>query len=54
MREEEARSLLEARAQSGAPLRVVAQGDFRSIKRLLKECLDDDIPCMLGPCTVGG
>jgi len=53
MQQEEAINILEAMAESGE-LRVAAQGDFRSIKKLLERCLEAGIPSMLGPCTVGG
>ena len=53
MDEERAREILKDRAAAGSPLMVAAQGDFRAIKRLLKQCLDAEIPSMFGPCTVG-
>jgi len=52
MLEEEAKEILEAKLKAGQSLHTAAQGDFRGIKRLLEKCLEDDIPCMLGPCTV--
>lgn len=54
MREEDAIRVLEARVEAGAVLKVAGQGDFRAVKKLLGECLDAEIPTMLGPCTVGG
>ncbi|MDJ0763914.1 MAG: hypothetical protein QNJ97_13115 [Myxococcota bacterium] len=54
MQEEHARETLQTRAQAGHPLRTVANGDLRVIKRLLDECLQAGIPVMLGPCTVSG
>jgi hypothetical protein len=54
MHEEQAKKMLQARAEAGHPLVAVARGDFRVVKRLLDECLGAAIPCMLGPCTVSG
>jgi len=53
MNEERAKEILTSRVRSGHCLEVIARGDFRVIKRLLVRVLDADIPCILGPCTVG-
>ena len=53
MLEAQAKKILDAKLAKGVPLLTVAKGDFRVIKRLMDECLQADIPCMLGPCTVG-
>ena len=54
MREEQAIEILKKRAAQGTVLGVAANGDFRVIKRLLAQCLEANIPSMLGPCTVHG
>jgi hypothetical protein len=54
MHEDEAKAILNARARAGAALQVAEQGDLRSMKNLLAQCLEAEIPAMLGPCSVGG
>ena len=51
---EEARQLLEQRVEAGASLVVAGQADLPSIKKLLDQCLSNDIPAVLGPCSKGG
>ena len=51
---EEARQILEQQVEAGASLVVAGHADLRSIKQLLEQCLSDDIPAVLGPCSKGG
>ena len=54
MLEQEARELLEARVEAGGSLVVAGQAALPAIKKLRDQCLDADIPSMLGPCAPGG
>ena len=54
MREQDARELLEARARSGASLVVAGHASLAAVKKLRDQCLEADIPSMLGPCAPGG
>jgi hypothetical protein len=51
---EEARAFLERQVERGASLVVASRADLPSIKQLLDQCLDNDIPALLGPCSKGG
>jgi hypothetical protein len=51
---EEAIQILETKVQSGTPLAVAGHADLLSIKRLLDQCLKEEIPAVLGPCEKGG
>lgn len=54
MREEEAKRIIETRLSEGKSLALAGQGDFRGIKQLLEQCLNADIPAVLGPARVKG
>ena len=54
MRESEAEDVLRRRLDAGGQLRVAAQADLPTLKRLRSRCLDAEIPVMLGPCAPGG
>jgi hypothetical protein len=54
MQEEHAIEILRKWERDGAHLAVAGKGDFRVIKRMLSQCLDAEIPAMLGPCKVQG
>ncbi len=54
MDEESAIVYLKERVASGSVLAVAARADFRGIKQLQRECLDAQIPAMMGPCEKGG
>lgn len=51
---EEAIEILAATVKNGTTLAVAGHADLLSIKRLLDQCLQDNIPAVLGPCAVGG
>jgi hypothetical protein len=54
MQENEAMELLEARVADGSSLIVVAHATLQAVKKLRDQCLEADIPAMLGPCAPGG
>ena len=54
MTEDEARALIEEFADAGGAVVPALQADLRSIKRLHQQCLDADVPALLGPCAGGG
>jgi hypothetical protein len=54
MHEEEARNLLDERVRTGGQLVPAMQAALPAIKKLLDQCLEADIPSMLGPCSKGG
>ena len=54
MHEQDAIDLLDARVQAGGNLVPAMQAALPTIKKLLDQCLDADIPSMLGPCAPGG
>ena len=54
MDEESAITYLNERVASGTTLTVAARSDFRSIRLLQNDCLNADIPAMIGPCEKGG
>ena len=54
MDEESAIVYLKERLSTGASIVAAARADFRSIRQLQNECLDADIPAMIGPCEKGG
>ncbi len=54
MHETEAEDILGKRVDEGGQLRVAANMDLPSLKRLRSRCLDAGIPVMLGPCAPGG
>jgi len=51
---ETASRILEEKVQKGGILVVAGHADLPSIKRLLEDCLQEDIPAVLGPCAAGG
>jgi len=54
MTEDEARELIEEYSDEGGRIVPVMQADLRSIKSLYLQCLDADVPALLGPCSDGG
>jgi len=54
MLEEEANEYLDERVKNGATLVVAVQGAVPALKQLRDQCLEADIPTMLGPCAPGG
>ena len=54
MREDEARTLIEDYSEEGGRIVPALQADLRSIKNLYWQCLDADVPVLLGPCMDGG
>ncbi|MBW2277445.1 MAG: hypothetical protein JRF63_08135 [Deltaproteobacteria bacterium] len=45
---------MEARVEAGGNLVVAGQAVLPAIKKLRDQCLEADIPSMLGPCAPGG
>jgi hypothetical protein len=54
MTEDEARALIDECSEEGGRIVPVMQADLRSIKGLYRQCLDADVPALLGPCSDGG
>jgi hypothetical protein len=54
MTEDEARALIEEYAEEGGAIVPALQADLRAIKSLYEQCLDADVPALLGPCSDGG
>ena len=54
MIEDEAKELIEQRLAAGGKLQLALRADLPATKALLDECLEAEIPAMLGPCNAGG
>jgi hypothetical protein len=54
MQEDEARAIIEEHAEQGGRIVPALQADLRAIKSLYSQCLDADVPALLGPCAGGG
>lgn len=52
--EDEARHMLNERVRTGSQLVVAKHADLATVKRFRDDCLNADIPAMLGPCAPGG
>lgn len=54
MFEDEAREQIEQRLAAGGKLELALRADLPTTKALLGQCLEADIPAVLGPCHAGG